>query len=120
MTVQLFLSEVFVTLAFFALGVVGYTLSKYGTAWLSQVGKTAASENKVASQEMLPCEALTKKVTAQAKNAEARRRAKRQGRSKGHDEHVEKATAELQHWSNEFDGASPYASDECFTEYVIA
>ena len=50
---------------------------------------------------MPPSEAVTKKVTAQAKNAEARRRAKRQGRSKGHDELVEKASAELQHWSND-------------------
>jgi hypothetical protein len=139
MSVQLFLSEVFVTLALFALGVVGYALSKHGKGWcfrrcFSHVGKTTASEEKVASQEMPPVgETLTKKVTTQAKNAEARRRSKRQqqGRSKGSDELVEKAAAELQQWPHEFDGvskkdetcevqSSPYANDECFTEYVIA
>jgi hypothetical protein len=91
MSVQL-ISEIFVTLVLFALGVVGYTLSKYGKAWLlgtRSIQKTACSvkEDDVPSmpksEEMVSGsqEIQAKKVmTTQAKNAEARKRARRQSK----------------------------------------
>lgn len=85
MSVQLFISEVFVTVALFVLGVVGYLLSRNGKNLLfghrfTQLSETKVVENKVDSEETPASESVMKKTTSKSKNAESRRRAKRQAK----------------------------------------